>query len=111
MAEGAPETQDVQSLWERMERGLKAKAMREVYENQEKLVTELQREQMALNQEVAMAIVRARAYEELQQLDRSEKLRTEEIAPRLARLSELSDEIDGANGLLQAFQTIGRGII
>lgn len=111
MAEGGAETQDVQSLWERMERGLKAKAMREVYENQEKLVTELQREQMALNQEVAMAIVRARAYEELQQLDRSEQLTTEEIGPRLSRLQELGDQIDAANELLQAFQTIGRGII
>ena len=111
MADDTQDPQAVRALWERMERGLKSKAMREAYETQERRVTELQREQMAIQEEVAMAIVRARAYEEMQQPERTEEIRSAEIAPRLERLDLLASEIDAANELLQAYQTIGRGII
>jgi hypothetical protein len=102
---------DIKEYWDRMDPGLKSRAMHEVHENQQKLVIELQRVQMETLDELGLAIVKARAAEELKRPEERDQVIAEEVEPMRAKLRDLQAQIDAANVMLQAYQAIGRGIL
>lgn len=102
---------DIRAYWENLDPGLKARAMHDVYEAQQRRVIEVQRAQMETQEVLAMAAVKARALAELGRDDDVRRLIQEEIEPARARLRELQREMEEATALLNVYQTLGRGII
>lgn len=102
---------DVDQAWENLSAGLKAGAMRYLYEEQQKLVIELQRQIMEKSAEIARGIVRAKAAQELKQDDVREQIIETELVPKQREVEELERQADEGRQLLDAFSRIGRGII
>lgn len=102
---------DIEQLWEHLEPGLKAAAMRTAYDEQQKLVIELQRQSMEKGVEIAIAVARARAALELQQEEVKNALIETELIPKQAEWEQLEQQITRERAMLDAFQRIGRGII
>ncbi len=115
VAEGAEspalDVLDLEGMWQRLEAGQKARAVREVYETQQKLVIEMQRLHAAKIDELAASVVRARGILELGLAEEAERKRLEEVEPLRTEIQRMGQEIAEANALLTAYQTIGRGII
>ena len=102
---------DVEQQWLNLAPGPKASALRGLYEEQQKLVVELQRMQMQKGAEIAAAIVRARAAQELDQPELKQEIADKEIVPKRQELKDLEAQIAKETKLLEAYSTIGRGII
>ncbi|GEM_PF-6453728 len=102
---------DLEGMWQRLEAGQKARAVREVYETQQKKVIEMQRLHAAKIDELAVAVVRARGTLERGLAEEAERMRMGEVEPLRTEIQRMGQEIAEANALLTAYQTIGRGII
>lgn len=102
---------DIRSAWDGLEPGPKARAMRSVYEEQQKLVTELQRQHMEMGTDIAIAIAKARAAEELGRGADRDRIIEGEVKPKIREQQELGSQIQEAIQLLNAYVTIGKGII
>ncbi|MSQ28009.1 MAG: hypothetical protein EXR51_07725 [Dehalococcoidia bacterium] len=102
---------NIADAWEKLEPGPKARAMRFVYEEQDKLVTELQRQHMEMSSEIAVSVARARAAEELQQEDIRWRIIQNEVKPKVTERELLGLKIQENKRLLEAFIVIGKGII
>lgn len=102
---------DVEQQWANLSPGPKASALRNLYEEQQKLVVELQRLAMQKGAEIAGAIVRARAAQELQQEESKKLIVEQEIIPKRVELKDMEQQIKKETELLEAYTKIGRGII
>ena len=102
---------NIVAAWENLSPGPKARAMRSVYEDQNKLVTELQRQHMEMSTEIAVGVARARAAEELQQEDARRQIIENEVKPKVREQELLGLKIQENQRLLDAFIVIGKGII
>ena len=102
---------DIAQMWEHLPAGLKARAMRSVYDDQQKIVVELQRLVMEKGGEIAVSVARARAAEELKQDERKTQIIETELVPKRKELDELQQRVAQNRELLDAFSTIGKGII
>ncbi|MBI2886891.1 MAG: hypothetical protein HYY02_06755 [Chloroflexi bacterium] len=110
-AEGPASVSEIEQLWVGLEPGQKARAMRQVYEEQQKLVVEIQRLMMEKETEIAVAVARARAAEDLQQEEQTKEIIEAEVKPRQQELEDMERQRAEAQALLDAFVRIGRGII
>lgn len=102
---------DPVELWEHLLPGLKSGAMRHVYEEQQKLVVELNRQRMEKEVEFAVSVVRARAAQELHDRDQMNKIIVEEVNPKREEIRELSKRVEYESKLLDTFSQLGKGII
>ncbi len=102
---------DIVSAWESLAPGPKARAMRSVFEEQSALVTELQRQHMEMTTEIAVCVVRARAAAELHQEDVKRQIIENEVGPKVKERELLGLKIQENQRLLDAYTTIGKGII
>ncbi|GEM_PF-6969157 len=109
-----PEAQDFSNpreSWELLSAGLKSRAMRYVFEEQQKLVVELQRQRMEMEAELAVGIVRARAAQDMNRDDLLQKIISEDILPKRDQLREMATRVEYETQLLNAVSQIGKGII
>jgi len=97
--------------WELLSAGLKSRAMRYVFEEQQKLIVELQRLRMEAETELAIGIVRARAAQEMNQDDVMKKIISDEVLPKRDEVRAMGKRIDEETQLLNMFSQIGKGII
>jgi len=102
---------DIRASWDGLEPGPKARAMRTVYEEQQKLVTELQRQHMEMGTDIAIAVVKARAAEELGKAQERDHIIETEVKPKIQEQQHLGRQIQEATQLLNAYVTVGKGII
>lgn len=102
---------DIVFAWENLAPGPKARAMRSVFEEQNKLVTELQRQHMEMTTEIAICVVRARAAEELHQESVKRQIIENEVRPKVQEQEMLGLKIQENQRLLDAYTTLGKGII
>jgi len=102
---------DIRIYFDSLDTGLRARAMSEVYEDQQKQVIDLQREQMEALSELAITAVKARAAVELGRQEECDRMVAEVMEPLRARLRQLGDDVAEANRLLDAYASIGRGVV
>ena len=102
---------DVEHQWASLSPGPKASALRSLYEEQQKQVAELQRQAMLKTSEIAAAIVRARAAKELQQPEITKSIVQDEVIPKQQALKDLEERVEKETELLNAYTTIGQGIL
>ncbi len=102
---------DVRSYFETMDAGLKARALHDVYEEQQIRVIDMQREQREALGELAVAAVKARAALELGREPEADRLVAEVMEPLRVRLRQLTEDVAEANKFLEAYQAIGQGMV
>jgi glutamine synthetase type III len=102
---------DIRSYFDAMDQGLKTRAMHDVYEDQQKRVIELQREQMDALDKLAVAAVKARAAAEQGRQQACDQLIQEVMEPLRAQLRTLTADLEEANALLVTYQAIGQGMV
>ncbi len=102
---------DVEQQWASLSPGPKASALRSLYEEQQKQVAELQRQAMLKTSEIAAAIVRARAAKELQQPEVTKSIVQDEVVPKQKALQDLEERVKKETELLNAYTTIGQGVL
>lgn len=102
---------NVDQMWERLGEGLKARAMRDIHEEQQKLVVDLQRQAMELGVEIASCVVRAKAAQEMAQEDVKIRIIEQELIPKQQELQVLDKRVETERALLETYSKIGRGII
>ena len=102
---------NVDQVWEHLSAGLKARAMRYVFEEQQKLVTETQRLLMEKGAEIAIAVVRAKAAQDMGQEELKNKLVETEVIPKRQELEEMEVKRVQEQAVLEEFMKIGKGII
>lgn len=97
--------------WELLSAGLKSRAMRYVFEEQQKLIIELQRQRMEIEAELAIGIVRARAAQDMNQENLMQQIISETVLPKRDEIRAMVKRIEYENQLLNTFSQIGKGII
>ena len=102
---------DIRMYFDTMDPGLKARALHDVYEEQQIRVIDMQRQQMEALGELAMAAVKARAALELGQESEADRLVADVMEPLRVRLRQLTEDVAEANKFLQAYQAIGQGVV
>ena len=102
---------NVDQVWDHLSAGLKARAMRYVFEEQQKLVTETQRLIMEKGAEIAIAVVRAKAAQDMGQEELKNQIVDTEVVTKRQELEDMERKRVQEQALLDAFTKIGKGII
>ncbi len=97
--------------WDETDAGLKSRAMRNVHEEQQKLVVDLGRQIMDKQAEIAMAKARARAAAGLSRTEEVQRIVTEELRPLEREREELAERVRGERELLDEYERLGKGLI
>ena len=100
-----------EEAWEHLSAGLKARAMRTVYEDQQKLVIELQRQLMEKGAEYAVGVVHARAAHQMQEESLLQEIVDTEVLPKRKEIEELDKRLAHERELLEVYTKIGSGIL
>jgi len=100
-----------EEAWEHLSAGLKARAMRTVYEDQQKLVIELQRQLMETGAEYAVGVVHARAAQEMQQEALLQEIVDTEVLPKHKEIEALDKRLTHERQVLEVYTKIGKGIL
>ena len=101
----------VDQMWDSVSAGPKAQAMRYVYEEQQKLVTETQRLIMEKSAEYAIAVLRAKAAQDMGQEELKNQIVETEIVTKRQEIEDMERKRVQDQALLDAFMKIGKGII
>lgn len=107
----APEPGSPQYEWQELDAGLKARAMRSVHEEQQKLVVDLGRRIMDIQTEVAVSIARVKAYADLNRAEEQRRIWDTEVVPKREELVDLQRRVKEERELLDAYEAMGKGII
>ena len=107
----ADEQLDIDKRWEEMDPGAKARAMRNLHEEQQKLVVDVGRQIMEKQVDIAVAITKVRAMKEMNQPARAEEIMEQELRPREAELEDLKRLAGEGRALLDTYERMGRGIL
>ncbi len=102
---------DADQQWEGLEAGLRSRAMRAVYEEQQKLVVDLGRSIMEKQTEIAIAVAKMKAAADLKRDVEKQSIVEDELIPRRKELQELQARIKSERELLDAYEQLGKGII
>src|SRR5436309_873332 len=102
--------QDVAARWSGLDGALRSRAMRLLHEEQQRTVVELGRQIMEKEVEIAVALTKARAAEELNLPERKAAILADELAPREKDLVELRRKGREERELLDAYERLGKGI-
>lgn len=107
----ATELADADKQWEDLDAGLKARAMRTLHEEQQKLVVELGRNIMEKQTEIAVAVAKAKAVSDMGRGDLKTEIVDSELTPRHRELAELVTRMKVERDLLDTYEKLGKGII
>lgn len=102
---------DATKQWEDLDAGLKARAMRTLHEEQQKLVVELGRGIMDKQTEIAVSVARAKAVSDMGRDDLKKEIVENELAPRHRELAEMQARMKTERDLLDTYEKLGKGII
>lgn len=108
---GAEELGDANRQWEALDSGLKSRAMRAVYEDQQKLVVDLGRTIMEKQTAIAIAVARLKAVSDLDRGDQKQAIIETELVPLHKELAEIQVRIKEERELLDTYEKLGKGII
>jgi len=102
---------DANQQWEELDAGLKARAMRTLHEEQQKLVVELGRGIMDKQTEIAVAVAKAKAVSDMGRDDLKKEIVENELAPKHKELAEMHVRMRTERDLLDTYEKLGKGII
>ena len=103
--------EDITGEWEKLEPGLKAQAMRAVYEDQQRLVADLQHMHMEKGKAIATAVAKAKAAADMDQEALKAQIISEACLPLEEELKALEQQIREGRLLLVQYTKQAKGII
>lgn len=107
----AEQLADANQQWEALDAGLKARAMRTLHEEQQKLVVDLGRTIMDKQTEIAVAVAKAKAVSDMGREDLKQEIVQTELLPRHKELAEIQQRMKVERDLLDTYEKLGKGII
>ena len=102
---------DLEKQWLELDPGVKARAMRQIHEDQQKLVVDMGRLIMEKQTEIAVALAKAKAESDRNREDRKLEVIRNELQPRRAELEDLRKRAGEERDLLDTFERMGKGIL
>ena len=105
------DTSNPEEAWGHLSAGLKARAMRTVYEDQQRLVIELQRQLMETSAEYAVGEVHARAAQQMQEEALLQEIVDTEVLPKRKEIEALETRLAHERQVLEVYTKIGTGIL
>lgn len=110
-AAAAGDHADPHEEWQILDPGLKARAMKSIHEEQQKLVVDLGRKIMDMQTTIAISVARAKALADINRSEEQQKVWNTEVVPKREELQDLRRQVKEERDLLDAYEAMGKGII
>ena len=105
------DTSNPEEAWGHLSAGLKARAMRTVYEDQQRLVIELQRQLMETSAEYAVGVVHARAAQQMQEEALLQEIVDTEVLPKRKEIEALETRLAHERQALEVYTKLATRIL